>query len=103
MAIVPIKLGERPKTFARVIDFTGIDGSEYKLPVIFKYRTRSELIAWVEAAANIAIKAAEAGNAEPLETLLTVLQAPFVERPEWAGYAGEAPAWGRCLSISCSS
>ncbi|MEK6787962.1 MAG: YdiU family protein [Pseudomonadota bacterium] len=53
--------------------------------------------------AEIAIKAAEAGNSEPLETLLTVLQAPFVERLEWAGYAGEAPAWGRCLSISCSS
>lgn len=53
--------------------------------------------------AEIAIKAAEAGNAEPLDTLTSVLQSPFEERLEWAGYAGEAPAWGRCLNISCSS
>lgn len=53
--------------------------------------------------AEIAIKAAEQGDDKPLHTLLAVLRSPFEERPEWAPYAGEAPAWGRCLEISCSS
>jgi len=53
--------------------------------------------------AEIAIKAAEHGDDQPLKTLLEVLRQPFGERPEWAAYAGEAPAWGRCLNISCSS
>lgn len=52
---------------------------------------------------EIAIKAAEEGLTEPLETLREVVSNPYVARPEWSGYAGEAPAWGRCLAISCSS
>lgn len=53
--------------------------------------------------AEIAIKAAEAGDAQPLNTLLAVVQSPFEAREEWSAYAGLAPAWGRSLSISCSS
>lgn len=53
--------------------------------------------------AEIAIKAAEAGDAQPLNTLLAVVQSPFEVRDEWSAYAGLAPAWGRCLTISCSS
>ncbi|MEL0027508.1 MAG: protein adenylyltransferase SelO family protein, partial [Perlucidibaca sp.] len=53
--------------------------------------------------AEIAIKAAEAGDDQPLRTLLAVVRQPFTTRPEWSAYAGEAPAWGRCLDISCSS
>lgn len=53
--------------------------------------------------AEIAIKAAEAGDAQPLNTLLAVVQSPFQAREAWSAYAGLAPAWGRCLSISCSS
>lgn len=53
--------------------------------------------------AEIAIKAAEEGDMQPFNTLLEVLQNPFEYRPEWDAYAAEAPAWGRCLDISCSS
>lgn len=53
--------------------------------------------------AEIAIKAAEKGDLQPLETLLDVLKHPYDQRPEWDAYAGEAPAWGRCLEVSCSS
>lgn len=53
--------------------------------------------------AEIAIKAAEKDDFTPLKTLLDVVRNPFISRPEWAAYAGEAPAWGRCLDISCSS
>jgi hypothetical protein len=41
-----IKLGSRPKTFARVIKFKDIDGTELSVPVTYKYRTRKEYGAW---------------------------------------------------------
>lgn len=53
--------------------------------------------------AEIAIKGAENGDDVPLKRLLEVVRSPFEERAEWSAYAGEAPAWGRCLEISCSS
>lgn len=53
--------------------------------------------------AEIAIKAAESGDNQPLNALLAVVQSPFEEREDWSAYAGLAPAWGRCLTISCSS
>ena len=55
------------------------------------------------AKAEIAIKAAEHGDDVPLKSMLEVVRSPFEERAEWSAYAGEAPAWGRCLEISCSS
>lgn len=53
--------------------------------------------------AEQAIQAAEQGQYEPLETLLTALQAPFEEHADLADLAEPPPAWGQCLSISCSS
>lgn len=53
--------------------------------------------------AEIAIKAAQQEDFQPLKTLLDVVRNPFTARPAWSAYAGEAPAWGRCLDISCSS
>ena len=53
--------------------------------------------------AELAITDANQGDTARLEDLLRVVQNPFRPRPGWEAYAGEAPAWGRCLSISCSS
>ena len=53
--------------------------------------------------AEQAIQAAEQGQYEPLQTLLTALQAPFEEHAAWSDLAEPPPAWGQCLSISCSS
>lgn len=53
--------------------------------------------------AELAITDANQGDTARLEELLQVVQNPFTPRPGWEAYAGEAPAWGRCLSISCSS
>jgi hypothetical protein len=41
-----IKLGARPKSFARIVKFTDIDGTEMSAPVTYKYRTRKEYGAW---------------------------------------------------------
>ncbi|MDP1539751.1 MAG: YdiU family protein [Moraxellaceae bacterium] len=49
------------------------------------------------------IQAAEQGQYEPLERLLSALQSPFTEQSEYADLAEPPPAWGQCLSISCSS
>ncbi len=53
--------------------------------------------------AELAIRDAEQGQYELLERLLAALQAPFTERAEFADLALPPPAWGQCLSISCSS
>jgi hypothetical protein len=37
-----IKLGSRPKSFARIVKFTDVDGTELTAPVTYKYRTRKE-------------------------------------------------------------
>lgn len=49
------------------------------------------------------IQDAQNGDYEPLKELLTVLQKPFDEQPEFEGYAALPPDWGKHLSISCSS
>lgn len=41
-----IKLGSRPKSFARIVKFKDVDGTEMTAPVTFKYRTRKEYGAW---------------------------------------------------------
>jgi hypothetical protein len=43
-----IKLGARPKSFARVVKFTDVDGTEMTAPVTYKYRTRSEYGAFAD-------------------------------------------------------
>ncbi|QMV14014.1 protein adenylyltransferase SelO [Vibrio spartinae] len=49
------------------------------------------------------IEAAEQGDFQPLEQLITVLRAPYDEQPQHQHYAELPPAWGKCLEISCSS
>jgi len=53
--------------------------------------------------AEQAIRAAEQGQYEPLESLLNALQAPCVEQARFNELAEPPPDWGLCLSISCSS
>lgn len=43
-----IKLGARPKTFARVVKTKDLDGTELLIPVTYKYRTRKEYGAWID-------------------------------------------------------
>jgi len=35
--------------------------------------------------------------------LLTILQSPFEEHPQFSHYASEPPDWGKRLEVSCSS
>lgn len=44
-----IKLGARPKSFARLVKFKDIDGVELTAPVTYKYRTRQEYGAFHDA------------------------------------------------------
>lgn len=37
-----IRLGNRPKSFARVVKCKDVDGTELTVPVTYKYRTRKE-------------------------------------------------------------
>ena len=57
--------------------------------------------------AQEAIDAAETGDTEPLERLLTVLRTPYEEQPEHADLAARRPEWARhaagCSMLSCSS
>jgi hypothetical protein len=41
-----VKLGSRPKSFARVVKYKDVDGADLSLPVTFKYRTRKEYGEW---------------------------------------------------------
>ena len=53
--------------------------------------------------AQQAIVAAEQGEYNELNTLMTILQKPFDEHPEFHDYARLPPQWGKELEISCSS
>ena len=48
-------------------------------------------------------KASKDRDYSDIENLLTILQSPFDEHPEFTHYASEPPDWGRRLEISCSS
>lgn len=43
-----IKLGSRPKSFARVVQCKDVDGSDLSIPVTYKYRTRKDYGAWLD-------------------------------------------------------
>jgi len=61
--------------------------------------------------AELAIRAASAGGTagrgardfSEIERLLTVLERPYDDQPEFAAYAQEPPDWARTLELSCSS
>jgi len=57
--------------------------------------------------AQRAIDALEAGDALPLETLMTVLARPYDEQPQYEEFATRRPEWARhkagCSALSCSS
>jgi len=50
-----------------------------------------------------AIQAAKLKDFSGVNTLLTLLQAPFDEHPEHEAYAGFPPDWAASIEISCSS
>ena len=50
-----------------------------------------------------AIEKAEQGDFTEIDRLLTLLQRPFDDQPDYNEYAQEPPEWGRHLEISCSS
>jgi len=53
--------------------------------------------------AQVAIEAAQRGDASEIQTLLMLLRDPYTERPGYASYAATAPDWARDLAVSCSS
>lgn len=53
--------------------------------------------------AELAIRAAENDDASEIDTLLTLLRAPYTERPGYESYAAQAPDWAHELHVSCSS
>ena len=53
--------------------------------------------------AQIAIDKAEAGDYSEIDNLLTLLQSPFEEHPNFQHYAGLPPDWAEQISVSCSS
>ncbi|OZI22909.1 hypothetical protein CAL18_08935 [Bordetella genomosp. 7] len=53
--------------------------------------------------AEQAIRAAKAGDAGEIDTLLRLLRDPCVERPGYEAYAGLPPDWAGGIEVSCSS
>jgi uncharacterized protein YdiU (UPF0061 family) len=53
--------------------------------------------------AQRAIEQAQKGDFGEVDRLLTLLQRPFDEQPQWDLYAAEPPDWGRRIAVSCSS
>jgi uncharacterized protein YdiU (UPF0061 family) len=52
---------------------------------------------------EIAIRRAREGDFSEIETLLSLLSAPFDDHPGCESYAAPAPAWAQSIAISCSS
>lgn len=53
--------------------------------------------------AEEAIRAAKAGDASEIDTLMTLLRAPFTARVGYEKYAGLPPDWANGIEVSCSS
>lgn len=53
--------------------------------------------------AEEAIRAAKAGDASEIDTLLKLLRNPYVEQPGHERYAGLPPDWAGSIEVSCSS
>ena len=61
-----IKLGDRPKSFDKTVEFKMLDGSDGCIPVTYAYRTRTELAAMTDEVQSVA-KAAEAAEIEAIK------------------------------------
>jgi uncharacterized protein YdiU (UPF0061 family) len=53
--------------------------------------------------AEVAIRAAQAGDFAPTRQLLKVLERPFDEQPEASAFADFPPEWAQQIEVSCSS
>jgi uncharacterized protein YdiU (UPF0061 family) len=53
--------------------------------------------------AELAIRAAQHGDAGEIRTLLDLLRDPYTEKPGFEDYAAPAPEWACGLEVSCSS
>ncbi|HEY9279930.1 MAG TPA: YdiU family protein [Eoetvoesiella sp.] len=53
--------------------------------------------------AEVAIQAAQQGDAGEIETLLKLLRDPYTEQKGYESYAAPAPEWACQLEVSCSS
>ncbi|MBU4610987.1 YdiU family protein [Achromobacter sp. GG226] len=53
--------------------------------------------------AEVAIRAAQQGDASEIERLLTVLRDPFTEKPGYEDLRALPPDWAASLEVSCSS
>jgi uncharacterized protein YdiU (UPF0061 family) len=53
--------------------------------------------------AELAIQRAKTKDFSGVENLLTVLESPFDEHPDFEEYAAFPPDWARGIEISCSS
>jgi len=64
-----IKLGERPKSFDKTVEFPMLDGSVGCIPVSYAYRTRKELAEMTDEVQSVA-KAAEEADIEVVKAKL---------------------------------
>jgi uncharacterized protein YdiU (UPF0061 family) len=53
--------------------------------------------------AEVSIRRAREGDFSEVETLLSLLSAPYDDHPGFESYAQEAPPWAQSIAISCSS
>ncbi|MNY79774.1 hypothetical protein D3C86_2205670 [compost metagenome] len=53
--------------------------------------------------AEDAIRAAKAGDASEIDTLMTLLRSPYVAREGYERYAALPPDWAGGIEVSCSS
>ena len=75
-----IRLGSRPKSFARIVKFTDLDGTEMTAPVTYKYRTRKEYGAWHDTLPEYPQVVAETGpNGETVYRAESLIE----KRSEW--------------------
>lgn len=72
-----ITLGARPKTFARAVTFPLPEGGDGVINMVYKYRTRSEFGAFIDAlAAQAGVPPPKTGSAEDVHvSLQAILQA----------------------------
>lgn len=68
-----VKLGNRPKSFKKVVKFPMLDGTEGRFECEFKYRTRKEFGVFVDGILEAARKTAEAEGVKVEEEKFSML------------------------------